>query len=90
MIPTPHFDGKTYAIVRDHARLAAQLSAVRRLMMDQEWRTLAEIAAHTGAPESSISARLRDLRKAKFGGHIVERRYLADGLWEYRLIYPLL
>lgn len=79
------FDGKTYDRLRDSARLAAQLATVRALMADGNWRTLDLIAIATGFPVPSISARLRDLRKAKFGGHKVKRRYVARGLWEYRL-----
>ena len=50
------------------------------------WYKLHEIATQTNDPEASVSARLRDLRKAKFGGHEIERRYVGDGLWEYRMI----
>lgn len=82
------FDGKTYNRGRDRERLAAQLASVRRLMADGRWRLLSEIAAETGAPEASISARLRDLRKAKFGALTVERDYVGDGLWQYRVLAP--
>jgi len=39
------------------------------------------------APEASVSARLRDLRKAKFGGYRVERQRVREGrgLYHYRL-----
>lgn len=90
---TPDFDGETYERERDHARLGKQLRAVRDVMLDARWRTLADISwmLNVGhrkhyTPESSISARLRDLRKPKFGGYTVERRYAGEGLWEYRLI----
>jgi hypothetical protein len=84
-----HFDGQTYAPEKDRARLGQQLGAVRVLMVDKRWRTLAEIATAVGAPEASVSARLRDMRKAKFGGHSVSarRRQGVDSLWEYRLDY---
>jgi hypothetical protein len=80
------FGGVTYDPERDHDRLVVQLEAVRRLMSDGRWRTLPAISSATGAPEASVSARLRDLRKAKFGGRQVERRYVSRGLWEYRLL----
>ena len=54
-------------------------------MADGQWRTLKEIAAATGAPEASVSARLRDLRNERFGGYAVEREYIGDGLWRYRV-----
>jgi hypothetical protein len=45
--------------------------------------TLEEISAKAAAPEASVSARLRDLRKA---GHTVHRRRRGTGhLWEYAL-----
>jgi len=79
------FDGDTYSPKRDHDRLNAQLRRVRDLMLDGEWRTLREIAVATGDPEASVSARLRDLRKPKFGHMTVERRYVGDGLFQYRI-----
>lgn len=79
------FDGATYEPERDRERLTRELDRVRGLMEDGEWRTLAAIAEATGAPEASVSARLRDLRKQRHGSRIVERRYVSDGLWEYRL-----
>src|SRR5258706_8981862 len=79
-------DGKTYDHDRDKDRLNLQQAIVFKAMQDGRWRTLARIHAMTGAPEASISARLRDLRKDKFGGHEVERRYVERGVFEYRLI----
>ena len=87
-ITAPKFDGETFVAERDGDRLRCQLVDVRTLMADGEWRTLSEIARECGYPDSSIpgiSARLRDLRKLKFGAHTVERRYLHNGLWEYRM-----
>lgn len=81
----PDFDGDTYDAARDKDRLVRQLGRVRDVMLDGKWRTLLRIANEVGAPEASVSARLRDLRKVKFGGYIVDRRYLADGLWEYHV-----
>jgi hypothetical protein len=79
------FDGTTYEPERDKTRLSRQLIAVRSFMSDYEWHTLEEIAAATGEPEASISARLRDLRKPRFGAYIVDREYVSAGLWHYRL-----
>lgn len=84
----PDFDGKTYDKSRDRSRLAAQLQLVRFAMSDGRWRTLDLIATLTGAPPASVSARLRDLRKEKFGSFKVERRYWRDGIWEYRVLKP--
>ncbi len=79
------FDGETYDHDRDSERLSKEFVRVFTFMADAEWHTLAEIAAVTGDPLPGISARIRDFRKAKFGGHTVDRRYVRDGLWEYRL-----
>ena len=82
------FDGKTFEPKKDGTRLRKQLDAVRDLMADGRWRTLGEIAEKLGYPEASISARLRDLRKVKFGGCTVERqRRHEQGLFEYRTVF---
>ena len=80
-----NFDGETYVAARDKARLTEQLGRVRWLMLDGEPRTLSQIREVTGDNEVSISARLRDLRKAKFGGHIVERNHISNGLYTYQI-----
>lgn len=82
----PDFDGATYERERDHIRLAKQGFAVWSILLDREWHTLRELARATGYPEASISARIRDLRKPKFGGHTVEHECLGAGTWRYRLI----
>lgn len=79
------FDGETYDADRDKKRLTSELERVRRLMEDGVWRSLSEISLRTGAPEASVSARLRDLRKPKFGARIVQRMYAGEGRWVYRL-----
>jgi hypothetical protein len=87
--PAPYLDasgappvlGSTYSEKLDGARLGAQFLRVRSIMDEGAWRTLREIAAETGDPEASISARLRDLRRA---GYVVERRRRTSSLWEYR------
>lgn len=84
--PEVRFDGKTYEHAKDGERLKAQLGRVSSLMADGRWRTLAEISDATGDPEGSVSARLRDLRKPKFGQHTVDRRRKSRGLWEYRVL----
>ena len=80
------FDGATFEPKRDGKRLNKQLSSVFELMRDGQWRTLAQISEVTGAPMQSISARLRDLCKVKFGGHTKDKRFVRDGIWEYRVI----
>lgn len=83
----PHFDGRTYEPKLDHARLGSQLQGVYEVLKRGGWHTLASLATAVGGTEASVSARLRDLRKDKFGGFTVERRRVADsGLHEYRLV----
>ena len=79
-------DGDTFAD-DDRERLNRQARRVYRVMLDNRWHTLGEIGELTGDPEQSVSARLRDLRKARFGAHEIERRRVVGipGLWEYRM-----
>lgn len=79
------FDGKTYEPELDFTRLHSQLARVLDLMIDGEWRTLDQIHSSIGGSIPSISARLRDLRKSKFGEFNVERRRVGVGLFEYRV-----
>jgi hypothetical protein len=85
---TPAFDGATYDALQDGPRLNTQLRQVRDYMADGQWRALHVIASATGYPEASISARLRDLRKPKFGFYTVQRRRVQEcrGLFEYRVV----
>jgi hypothetical protein len=82
-----HFSGDTFDPDRDGERLGAQMAAVFALMRDGAWRTLGEIAAQSGAPEASVSARLRDIRNKL--GYTVEREYVAHGLHRYRVVEPV-
>lgn len=79
-------DGETFDKGRDLSRLNDQMRDVYELMKDGKWRPLFAIAHHTGHPEASVSARLRDLRKDKFGAFTVERKYIANGQYHYRLV----
>lgn len=81
----PRFGGETYEPEQDSVRLTGQVLAVFELTQSGGWWTLAALAARTGGSEAAVSARLRDLRKRKFGGYDVERRRVAGGLFEYRV-----
>lgn len=80
-------DGSTFEHAYDFDRLNRQMRAVGEFMADGRWHLLHAIAAGVGAPEASVSARLRDMRKAKYGGFQIDRRRDPDskGLWWYRL-----
>jgi hypothetical protein len=86
------FDGETIDHRIDSPRLSPQLVIVRDELR-KGWRTLSDLQAVVsdalGRPvsEAGVSARVRDLRKNRFGNHTVERRRVSptSGLWEYRL-----
>lgn len=72
----------------DFDRLQTQTAVIRNLMIDGKFRTLEEIEKITGYPQASVSAQLRHLEKARFGGHIKNkrRRYENGGTWEYQIL----
>jgi len=84
---TPHFDGVTYDEALDFDRLSSALARVRWLLSHPvgRWWSLRDLAAAAGSSEAGVSARLRDLRKRRFGGLTVEARREDAGLWLYRL-----
>ena len=65
------------------------LTVLRLASQYETWVTLAELAGKTKFPPASISAQLRHLRKAKYGGWVVEKRrrewVKEEVVWEYRL-----
>lgn len=86
VLDVPRRDGVTYDHARDGVRLNEQQQRVWDCMKDGAWRTLGQIAAVTGDPEASISARLRDFRKKRLGEHGVGRHHIGHGLFAYRLV----
>lgn len=90
-----HFDGTTYVAPRDGERLSAQM--VRVLLVarawgrlpdpDDNWFTLEQLSAGARGSEAAVSARLRDLRKERWGCQRVDRRYVGDGLHRYRVSF---
>ena len=80
------FDGADYSSDRDNPRLKGKILRVWDVMKDGRWRTLRQIADLTHDPEASISAQLRHLRKDRFGAHQIEREYIDNGAYKYRLI----
>jgi hypothetical protein len=80
------FDGASYQPDQDHKRLRAQLEKVRTIMADGQWHTLSELADAIRCKEQSASARIRDLRKDKYGSQTIERRRIDGGLYGYRMV----
>lgn len=84
--PVKHdFDGSTYERAKDCKRLNRQFDAVEKLMKDGKWRSLRDISLELDFPEASVSARLRDMRKPRFGAYVVERRRVDCDLFQYRV-----
>ena len=83
-----HFGGVTFDAAQDGQRLITQLNRVRDVMFDGDWHTLQELNDRCGGTVASVSARVRDLRKKRFGEYNVERRRVQAGLWAYRLEIP--
>jgi hypothetical protein len=82
------FDGGSYDHKADEARLTTLLVKVFDCMKDGSWRTLEELKDAVGGSEAGVSARLRDCRKPRFGGHTVNRRRRGEaerGIFEYQL-----
>jgi hypothetical protein len=87
----------------DARRLRSQREIIRDVMVSaadcETWLTLGELRALTRYGEASISAQLRHLRKAEYGGYDVVKRHREGGrcggragvdgrgecVWEYRL-----
>jgi hypothetical protein len=82
----PEFDGAGYVTSRDLKRLTGQIKRVHEVMSDGEWHTLNLIAFRAGAPAASASAQLRHLRKPRFGGFVIEREYVCNGIFKYRML----
>lgn len=97
--PRGGFKGAEYNAKLDRKRLSAQVERIRLYMLGVEWRTVAEISDWLELhyrpaifPETSVSAQLRNLRKAPFNC-VVQRRLRTGGkssaaLYEYRVLPP--
>lgn len=77
------FGGTTHKKT-DQPRFSAQLDKVLDLMSDGAFRTLSGISSQLSIPETSASARLRDLRKPQFGAFQVTR-VRQDNLYLYQV-----
>lgn len=76
----------------DKMRIRGQRRRVFDLLYQRRWYTLHEAAqALPDDSEAGISARIRDFRKARYGGFDVQRRRRREGggTWEYRILPPL-
>jgi hypothetical protein len=71
----------TALIKKRRANLTARCHAI---MAGNGWFTIRLVAKVLGCSETGASARIRDQRKAKFGGHAVQRKKLG-GIWHYHV-----
>lgn len=69
----------------DVQRLETQLARVRACLADGQWWTLSALRGVCGGSDAGVSARVRDLRKERFGGFVIERRRLRNGVQQYRM-----
>lgn len=82
------FDGDDYNHGRDSERLGTQLERIKEAVIGKGFFTYEQIALMSGAPLTSIPAQIRNLKKARFGGYKVERRYVCDGVYVYSVLEP--
>ncbi len=73
----------------------SQLSLIRGMMLSGRWVTIPMLQSElktkheVHAMETTISARIRNLRLPKNGGYEVQRELAPDSkLYRYRLVYP--
>lgn len=64
------------------------LQLVWTVVCDGEPHTIGEIADRCRLPETSVSARLRELREPKFGLTVDKARDRATGAYSYRVVVP--
>jgi len=87
------FHGTTFDAQLDGPRLETALGRVYVLMLDGQWRTLAEIAELCKTSVTGASARLRQLRnedaREQYPNGGVNARRVSGGLWEYQLLAPV-
>lgn len=82
------FLGDGYIENLDKKRLTGQLKRVYDILATGGWWTLAELSWRAKAPESSVSACLRALRRKIYGAHVIvkRRRIPSGGQFEYKII----
>lgn len=80
------FDGDDYVHQRDSKRLKTQLEQIESYIEGKGYLTLQEIADATGFAQTSVSAQLRNLRKERFGSRKIDRKYISNGLYSYKLM----
>jgi hypothetical protein len=81
----PEFGGESFDARLDGPRLKGQLERTLEVMKDGRWHTLQEVADAVGCTTQSASARIRDLRKPRYGAHHIRRSRIGPAVFAYRL-----
>lgn len=79
------FGGHTFSEERDGDRLRGGLKRVLAFLEAHKGEevTLEQVSLATDVPLSSVSSRIRDLKKEQFGNYWIKSRYISKGLWGY-------
>lgn len=78
---SPAFQGDLFG------KLDGDVGRVLEAMKDGRRYTLRQLSGQLDIPEASCSARIRDLRKAEFGSHVIEKHALGGRRgYAYRLV----
>jgi len=72
-------DDHVKVFLRERERLNRKARQILELLKDRRWHKNVELAKIT----IRYSARIHELREA---GFIIEKAYLGDGIWVYRLV----
>ena len=67
-------------------RMRRRNISLYQAMKNGEWFTLKQIEQITHYPSATASAGIRDFRKREYGSNTVEKNYLGEGIYQYRLI----
>lgn len=79
------FDSGIRLTLPEHVALGRQLRRIFDYLSDGEFHSIDSIAECTGTKVTSADAQVRNLRKEKHGGFVVEYRRI-EGVAHYRLV----
>jgi hypothetical protein len=81
------FDGVTISPQVDDGRLTILQGRVYSYLRSHDWVTLRQLSEACRGTETSVSARIRDLRKPRWGEHEIQACHASgDGVWRYKMI----
>jgi hypothetical protein len=81
------FDGVTISPQVDDNRLTILQGRVYSYLRQHDWVTLRQLSEACNGTETSVSARIRDLRKSRWGSHEIHTCHVTgDGVWRYKMV----